>query len=290
LEQPVEMKKSLFIVLAFALLNSGCSTVGLVYRNADWYLQHKINGYTSFTAQQKETIHLEVLDYMRWHRKNALPEYIIFLQNLNGAAQYKGQLSVETTAQLRVQLMDLYKKTMLPAIQPGALLLSSLDKEQIQELDRSLAEDIQQQIKDKLNGTLDENLDTRADKTVDFLEWLAGNLSKDQEKRVREMSRRLPFISPFYIQNREENQRRLIALLNSHASADEIAAYMTTRTLTPEATRTPSQQQAFDSFEAGADEMVIQIHSLLTDQQKEHINEKVSGYIEDMRGFSREVP
>jgi hypothetical protein len=284
------MKKSLFIILALALLNSGCSTVGLVYRNADWYLQHKINGYTSFNSQQQETIHLEVSDYMRWHRKNALPEYIIFLQNLNGAAQYKGQLSTESAAQLRIQLMDLYKKSMAQAIQPAAQLLSSLDKEQIQELDESLAEDIKQQKKDKLDGTLDENLDTRADKTVDFIEWLAGDLSKDQEKKVRELSRRLFFISPVYIQNREENQRRLIALLNSHASADEIAAYMTSRTLTPEATRAPSQQSAFESFEKGADEMVIQIHSLLTDQQKEHINEKISSYIEDMRNFSKDTP
>jgi hypothetical protein len=284
------MKKSLFIILALALLNSGCSTIGLVYRNADWYLQHKINDYTSFNSQQQDIIRLEVSDYMRWHRKNALPEYIIFLQNMNGAAQYKGQLSAETAAQLRIQLMDSYKKTLLQGIQPAALLLSSLDKEQIQELDRSLAEDIQQQKKDKLDGTLDENLDTRADKTVDFLEWLAGDLSKDQEKKVRELSRSLPFISPIYIQNREDNQRKLLALLNNHASADEIAAYMTSRTLTPEATRTPSQQSAFESFEKGVDEMVIQIHSLLTDQQKAHINEKISSYIDDMRNFSKDVP
>lgn len=283
------MKRSLFIVLAFALLSGGCSTVGLVYRNADWYLQHKINSFTSFDARQKKTIRVEVSDYMRWHRKNALPEYIIFLQNLNGAAQYEGQLSAETVAPLRIQMMDLYKKTLLPAIQPAALLLSSLDKEQIQELDRSLAKDIQKQKKDKLAGSPDENLDTRADKTVDFLEWLAGDLSKDQERKVREISRRLPFISPVYVQNREGNQRGLIALLNSRASADEIAAFMTTRTLTPETTRTPDQQRAFDAFQTGTDEMIVQIHALLTDRQKKHINEMISAYIEDMRSLSRDM-
>src|SRR5665647_1398576 len=89
------MKKSLFIILALVLFICGCSTVSLFYRNADWYLQHKIAGYTSFNARQKETIRQEVSDYMHWHHKNALPEYIIFLQNLNGVAQYKGQLGVE---------------------------------------------------------------------------------------------------------------------------------------------------------------------------------------------------
>ena len=77
LELPVAMRKSLFIVLAFALVCCGCSTASLVYHNADWYLQHKINGYTSFNAQQKKLILHDVSDYMHWHRKNALPEYII---------------------------------------------------------------------------------------------------------------------------------------------------------------------------------------------------------------------
>src|SRR4030065_2251784 len=67
LVQPVTMKKSLFIILAFALLGSGCSTVSLVYSNADLYLQHKINGYTSFNARQKETIHREVPDINQLH-------------------------------------------------------------------------------------------------------------------------------------------------------------------------------------------------------------------------------
>ena len=79
------MNKSLTIVLVFALFICGCSTVSLFYRNADWYLQHKINGYASFNDQQKKAIKREVSAYMVWHRKNALPEYIIFLQNLNAS-------------------------------------------------------------------------------------------------------------------------------------------------------------------------------------------------------------
>lgn len=283
------MKKSLLIIFAFILL-SGCSTVGLVYRNADWYLQHKINSFTSFDARQQETIRVEVSDYMRWHRKNALPEYIIFLQNLNGAAQSEGQLKLETVAQLRSQLMDLYRKAMAPAIQPAALLLSSLSSSQIRELETTFAEDIQQQKEDKLDGSLDENLDTRAEKTLAFLEWLAGSLSKDQEQKVMEMSRRQPFISPLYIQSREANQHRLIALLNRRAGADEIALHLTAWIFTPEATRTPLHNLSFESFETGTDEMIVQIHGLLTDRQKEHINAKISDYIKDMQRLSMDEP
>jgi hypothetical protein len=280
------MKKSLFIILAFALFISGCSTVSLVYRNADWYLQHKINGYTSFNSQQKETIRREVSDYMRWHRKNALPEYITFLQNLNGAAQYQGQLKVEQVALLRNNLLNLYKRSMVPAIPPAAKLLSSLDSMQIQELDRALAEDTQEHKQEESEGSLDDNLDKRAKKTLAFLEWLVGNLSGDQEQKIREISRRLPFVSPIYIQVHEANQRKLIELLNGHASAEVIAASMSSWILTPEATRSSQQQHVIQSFETAVDEMIVQIHGLLTPRQKAHMNEMISAYIEDMRRIS----
>lgn len=285
LEQPVAMKKSLFIILALALLNCGCSTVSVVYRNADWYLQHKINDYTSFNARQKETIRQEVYDYMHWHRKNALPEYIIFLQNLNGIAQYDGQLRVEDVTLLRAHLMNLYRITLVPAIRPTAQMLSSLDSRQIQELGSSLAEGNQKQKQEELDVSHDKYLDRRADKTITFLEWLAGSLSDEQEQKVREMSRHLPVVSHIYIQYRETNQGRLLALLNDHAGADKIAAFISTWILTPEATRLPQQRDVIQSFEQASDEMIAQIHGLLTVRQKDHIRKMISSYLEDIQSL-----
>jgi hypothetical protein len=289
LEQPVAMKKSLFIILAFALLICGCSTIGLVYRNADWYLQHKINGYTSFNARQKETIRQEVFNYMFWHRKNALPEYIVFLQNLNGVAQYDGQLKAEQIALLRSHLMNLYKTSLVPAIKPTAQMLSSLDSRQIQKLGSNLAEENQKQKQEELDVSQDEYLDRRVDRTISFLEWLAGNLSDEQEQKISEMSRYLPVVSAIYIQHRETNQGRLLALLNGHVGADNIAAFISTWILTPEVTRTSQQQRAIQSFETASDAMIAQIHGLLTTRQKEHIRKLISSYIEDMHKLSSDT-
>lgn len=286
LEQPVAMKKSLSIILIFALFNCGCSTIGLVYRNADWYLQHKINDYTTFTSRQKETIRKDIDDYMSWHRKVALPEYIIFLQNLNGVAQYDGQLKAEEIAVLRAQLMNLYRKSLVPAIRPAAQMLSSLDSRQIQELAGNLAEENKKQKQEELDVSHDEYLDRRADKTITFLEWLAGNLSAEQERQVRDMSRQLPVVTPLFIQHRETNQARLLALLNDHAGADKIEAFMSSWILTPEATRTPQQQRVIQSFETNSDAMIAQIHGLLTARQKEHMRIMISAYIKDMQSLS----
>ena len=283
------MKKSLAIILAFSLIGSGCNTINLVYRNADVYLQHKINAYTSFNPKQKETIRKEVSDYMMWHRKVALQEYISFLQNLNGATQYEGEISVDEAARLRKHLLDLYRKSLLPAILPTAQLLSDLDNQQIEELDNTFFEHVQKQKKEQLGGNLDENLERRAEKTIAFLEWLAGDLNKMQKQEIMKMSLSLPFVSPAYIEFREANQRRLIALLKDHPGEQQIAAFLTSWILSPETTRTSQQQSEIQSFESSSDEMVVRIHKLLTAQQKEHIKTLISTYIDEMRILSKDT-
>jgi len=283
------MKKPLFLALV-ALLFVGCSTIGLIYRNADWYLEHKINSYASFNDQQKETISREVSNYMRWHRKIALPEYIQFLQNMNGAVQYEGKLKVETATLLRLQLMDLFRKTMEPTVHPAARIFNTMDKMQTDELEESFAKDIKEQKKERMGGSADENLDNRAKKTLDFLEWLAGSLSREQKQKIRTMSRNLPFITPILIQNREANQHKLITLMKSHAGTEVIGAFLTSWIINPEKERTLSQLHAFNSYDKGIDEMTVQIHALLTPKQKQHINEKISDYIKDMRSLSADLP
>jgi len=168
-------------------------------------------------------------------------------------------------------------------------MLSSLDSHQIQELGNNLAEENQKQKDEELNVSLDEYLEKRADKTIDFLEWLAGNLSNEQEQKVRNMSRHLPVVSRVYIQHRETNQSKLLALLNDHAGADKIAAFMSSWILNPEATRTSQQQRDIQSFETASDAMIAQIHGLLTDHQKDHLHKLISSYIEEMQSLTTDM-
>ena len=283
------MKKTLSIILVFALFNCGCSTVGMLYRNADWYLQHRINDYTTFTHPQKETIRRDISDYMLWHRKVALPEYIIFLQNLNGAVQYDGQLKAGEIALLRTQLVDLYRKSLVPAIRPAAQMLGSLDSGQIHELESSLAEENKKQKQEELDVSHDKYLESRADKTIAILEWLAGSLSAEQEQQVRDMSLHLPVVSPHFIQHRETNQARLIKMLNDQADADKIDAFMSSWILTPEATRTSQQQSVIESFETASDAMIVKIHGMLTARQKDHMHNLLASYIKEMQSLSTEM-
>ena len=280
------MKTARIFFPVIALLLSGCSTIGLVYRNADVYLQHKIYGYTAFTPGQKAAIDLKVADYMRWHREKALPEYVSFLQNLNGTAQYDGQLGIESAQGLRMQLLNLYRMTVTPAIRPTADLLSQLDSEQIRILERNFAEDDRKHEAELQAMSRAEYLDRRADRTLEFAEWLAGDLSDSQKQSLREMSHALPEVNRIYLKVRESNQAQLVRLLDTHAGPDKVAAFLSAWFLTPEQLRTPEQQRQIDAFDAGSDQMVMKLHDSLTQQQKDHIHERISGYIDAIHALT----
>lgn len=277
------MKRTLLTLLAFALLASGCNTVNLAYRNADWYLQHRLGDYATFDDSQEAAIRLHVRDYVHWHREQALPLYIAYMQNLNGVAQSAGPLESGEAAQLRGLLQDLYRMTMQPMIVPAANILAGMNEKQVIELERYLAEEGLKRRKELLGDSRDEYLERRGKRTLSFMHWLAGELSDNQKQKIIELSRNLPATGEIYLLQREARQRRLVEMLKADAGQMEIEAFLTAWLYAPEADYTPEQRKAMHEWEQATDRMIAGIHALLTENQKEHINDLLSSYIDDMR-------
>ncbi|ADE12401.1 DUF6279 family lipoprotein [Sideroxydans lithotrophicus] len=278
--------RSILIVLALILLScSGCSTVTFGYNHADWLLRYWVNDYTSFDSRQKKEIHDDVDDYMRWHRQNALPEYIAFLQDLDALTRHGRAIDAKDVDRTRAGINRLYRLTVTPAIRPAAHLLSTLDDRQIEELRKTLAEKNRDENKEETSGSEQENLDRRAKRYIDFAETLAGHLSTEQKQRIRQMSMRIPFITTAYIEHREAQQAELIALLKQHASAgeDKISALFSQWLDAPPIPVSPQAQQTLQAFDDAMNEMVVRTFDLLTAKQKEHLHQKLSGYIEDFQ-------
>lgn len=280
----MNFSKPAFIILALVLLScGGCSRVTFGYNHADWLLRYWINGYTSFNAQQKEEIRLEVTDYMRWHRKYALPEYTAFLHDLDALAKQDGALSTADIMRSRAEISRLYRLTMTPLIRPAAHVLSTLDSRQIEELRNTLAERNREQREEILSGSEQENRVKRAEGLVHFVETLAGHLSGEQEKKIREMSLRIPFVTTSYIEQQETKQASLISLLRNHAGEDKIAALFSQWINTPPTPTSPQEQQAIEAYDSAMDEMIARIFELLTVDQKDHLRKKIYTYSNDFQ-------
>ena len=278
------MNKKLILVVALLLpLLSGCGIISLGYNYADAYLRYSINSYTSFNDAQKETIKQEVNLFMLWHRKKMLPEYSRFLQELQRTAQSGAALRKEDVGRFRSEVRALYVKTLQPAVRPAASLLGASDAAQIQELEKSFAKENKKQKDKELAGSKDEQLRKRAERTVDFLENLVGGFNDKQLEKIRDMSHNLPFATAIYIRQREANQARLIELLSNNRSEEEIAAFLNSWLLTPEAITSPDERDTMRNFEAASDEMIASVYQMLTDRQKKTLLKNIQKYIDTMQ-------
>lgn len=263
--------------------------VTLGYNHADWILRYWINDYTSFSTSQKEQIHLEVDNYLRWHRKNALPGYIAFLQDVDATVHQQTGMKTADVMRLRAESGSLYQLTMEPMIRPAAHILSTLDSDQLTELAYTFAERNRKQRKEMLEGSDRDMLDARAERHVDLVENMVGKLGSAQKKVITEMSLHIPFASRAFIEQREAKQAGLIAFLRDKADADRIAALLRQWLTSPESFRTPQQQQAIAAYEDAMNEMTVRIAATLTTRQKQHLSEEIASYIDDFRKLNSKV-
>ncbi len=280
--------RSAYIAFALLLLSlGGCSMVTVGYNHADWILRYWINDYTSFNEQQREEIRRDVDDYLRWHRRNALPEYIAFLKEVDAMAGRT--VDTADVARLNAEMDRLYRLTVTPTVRPAAHILSTLDSMQIEELRVTLANKNRELREELLSGSEDEMLVRRAKNQIRFVERLVGSLSSEQEDRIREMSLRLPFATRDYLDQRESKQARLISLLKDRAAEDQLAELFTSWVDEPHSRASFQEQQKLTAYDSAMNEMVVGIFRMLTTEQKEHLHHKLADYIEDLQALHSAV-
>ncbi len=270
-----------FIYIFLLLTQSGCGLISIGYNYAPAYLRYSINSYMSYNDQQKEVIRKEVDVYMAWHRKSMLPAYVEYLQGIQKVVQAEAPLKVDDVRRFRTEARALYVKTMLPAVSPAAMLLASLDAEQVEELTLSFAKEINKIRSKELNGSLEQQLRARTERSIDFIENLTGGLTDKQLQQLRELNNKLPFATPAYLAQRENNQNKLIELLKikPNEPATAIATALSSWIVTPELNRSPEDQSVIQAFESGSDEMIVTVYQTLTERQKKTLLKSIAKYI-----------
>lgn len=284
------MKPKQIFIIAFLLSPlSGCGLASIGYNYADVYLRYSINTYASFNESQQETIKNNVNGFMQWHRKEMLPEYVGFLQIMKALIQSGAVNNKLDVTKLRIQLRALYIKTLQPTIKPAASLLSGADAEQIQELVVAFAKENKKQREKEIGDGAEEQLEKRADRSIDFIENLVGGLKNEQIEKIRQLSRQLPYASLIYLQLKEDNQVRLITLLRQSKGEAEIAALLTGWLTSPETYRSSEEQSTISVFENAMDEMVVQVYGLFNERQKKILLRSMDKYIDVFQELTLKV-
>jgi hypothetical protein len=267
--------------IALALLVAGCSTVRLVYDNADVYIGWRANHYLNPDDAMSEELDERIASFMAWHRAQALPKYAQladearrrFERGLQPADLVWGYDS--GVAQAREGLRE--------AAERIAPLLDRLTAQQIAHFERRLGEDNRRYARENLRGSERERRRRRTERNVERLEDWVGRLSRAQVERVAQYSERAPLLEEFRDRDHKRLQAELLAMLRAKEAKKRLPDFL----VNFDRGREPGYAAALEASRREYFAMVLDIDRSLSREQRARAARELARYADEFRALAR---
>jgi len=271
----------IFCTFLLAILLAGCSTVRLVYENAETYLRWRATDYIELEGEQAEELDQAIAAFMAWHRGNALPKYATvlyeaeqrFARSLGPADLDWGYDAVMTQA----------REGLRNAAERIAPLLDKLEPQQIARIERQLAEDNRKFARENLRGSERDKRKRRTDRNVDRLEDWVGRLSQTQIDRVAQYSERAPLLDEMRDRDHKRVQGELLKIIRARQARQRLPDFAANW----DRGRDPAYVAAIQAARREYFAMALDLDKSLSPRQRGLGQKKLRGYAEDFRRLSR---
>jgi hypothetical protein len=199
---------------ALVLWLAGCSTVRLVYDNADTYLHWRAQTYLDLEGEMADELDERIAAFMAWHRAQALPKYAQLVDE--ATRRFEQRLQPADLVWGYDSIMAQARESLRAAAVQGAPLLDRLTPQQIAHLERRLAEDNRRFQRENLRGSERERRRRRTERNVERLEDWVGRLSQAQRDRVKQYSERAPLLDELRDRDHKRIQAEFLAIVRAH--------------------------------------------------------------------------
>lgn len=206
------------LVVAAALLASGCSSLRFAYENADTYLRWKAGTYVDLQGDDADELDDRIDEFHDWHRKNALPKYLRLVRE--ASARFDDGLSRQDLDWGYDSLREQTRESLRKAAELAAPMLDRLTPAQVAQIERRLADENRQFQRDYLRGSERERRRKRAKFVTDRLEDWVGKLSQAQMERVREYAERMPLLDEMRERDRKRLQGEALAVIRARQARE----------------------------------------------------------------------
>ncbi len=275
--------KLLMVLLTLSLVITGCSRVGLAYRNLDVIIPWTLNDYLDMNAGQKSWFNDKLKEHLAWHCTTQLPGYLDWLDRL----QQMVDTNQVTDAALQTRTVEAKQAIAEVAreITPSAIeLLKGLDDQQVREMNDALAKDLRKRQDEYLKPPLDQQIKERAARMSKRLDAWIGPLSASQQNRVTAWAIALGGQNQEWIGNRARWQAQFIEAVQQRQSAD-FAQKMQQLLVDRESLWTPQYRAAYAQTEAAARGLIVDLMAESTAQQRLKLTQKIDGVRSDFKAL-----
>ncbi|SQF99960.1 lipoprotein [Paucimonas lemoignei] len=274
-----------FISLLMALLVvSGCSRIGLAYRNLDIIIPWSLSDYLDMNTSQKDWFNTRLKDHLTWHCSTQLPGYLTWLdrmQQMVQTNQVKADGLQARTEEAKQAIAQISRQ-----ITPSAVeLLVQLDDKQVQEMQAAFAKDQRKRENEFLKEPLNTQISERAERMEKRLTPWMGKLSPAQQQRIQEWSTSLGEQNRAWLDNRARWQTLFVATVQERQSPEfpgKIAKLLQDR----ETFWTPQYRAAYERTEQAAISLVVDLMAQSTPDQRQRLLTKIADTRKDFTDLS----
>ena len=270
--------------LLTVVLLAGCSALRLAYDNAETYLRWRAGYYLDVHEAISDELDGRIAGFMSWHRAHALPKYAQIADEAQ--RRFERRLQPADLVWGYDAAMAQAREGLRAAAERIAPLLDRLTPEQIEHLERRLAEDNRRFEKENLRGSERERRRRRTTRNVERLEDWVGGLSEAQVQRVREYSERAPLLDEYRARDHQRLQAALLAILRAKRAREQLPEFVSHW----ERGREPAYAAALEASRREYFAMALDLDRSLWAKQRARGLERLRSYAADFRSLARERP
>ena len=186
------------------VLLSGCSTLKLVYNQADEAVYWWLDSYVDLTDKQKPLAKDALRQLHLWHRQNQLPEYVALLQKVRAWAPH--DIQPEQVCAVTQEIQNSFISA-LQQIEPDATkLISQLSEPQLQRIRKKYDKLNQEWRGDYLDASEEKRLRNRNKQLLNRLEDFYGSLDAPQREAVQQWLKKSTFNPTISFKERQRRQ------------------------------------------------------------------------------------
>jgi hypothetical protein len=187
-------------ILVTAIIFFGCSTTRVAYNFSDHFIRWRLKHYIHLTREQDGWLEERLNTLMEWHRKEQLPRYIRFIEQVKIDAT--NGLTTEILNQHYETLRDFMRDIMLHIEPDMSYLLSSLSNQQKKELMQTLLKEQKELDDETSKNSAEKKRQERIKQTNMIFQLFIGKLNSPQKLDIDKWANNRMPLERLWIQNR----------------------------------------------------------------------------------------
>jgi len=262
-----------FLNLLFFIVS--CNSSKIFYDYGDIIISWQVDNYFDLTSEQEEWIEGKIMSHLDWHQKKELPDYKIFLVDIQEMA--KNGISMKDLdigfSNFETKRDNLFNR-LIPDI---AFFLTNLSSDQIDFFEEKILKE-NLEIQEELDNKQDL-LNKKKEKFFEQMENWFGELSEYQISQLSKWQNQW-YKDSFYtskdrIKFRLESQKQFLSILRSYPKKEEMEDWLRKWTLRWVSSSNPKRKKRILINKT----RIIKVDKILTNEQRFHALKEIDYWI-----------